>query len=142
MILIFHIRVPIIKKKQVNNERVSPRVYVVYSIFVEHKSCGKSGISENFPIDNENKTSHYFKTHHILIYTKKETSVKFSHSVTSDSLCHPMHRRMPGLPVQRQLPELTQTHVYSVSDAIQPSHPLSSPSPPAHNPSQHQGVFQ
>ena len=86
MILIFHIRVPIIKKKQVNNERVSPRVYVVYSIFVEHKSCGKSGISENFPIDNENKTSHYFKTHHILIYTKKETSVKFSHSVTSDSL--------------------------------------------------------
>ena len=49
---------------------------------------------------------------------------------------------MPGLPVHHQLPELTQTHVQWVGDAIQPSHPLSSPSPPAFNPSQHQGLFQ
>ena len=49
-----------------------------------------------------------------------------------------MNRSTPGLPVHHQLPEFTQTHVYRVSDAIQPSHPLSSPSPPAPNPSQHQ----
>ena len=49
-----------------------------------------------------------------------------------------MNRSVPGLPVHHQLPEFTQTHVNSVSDAIQPSHPLSSPSPPAPNPSQHQ----
>ena len=47
------------------------------------------------------------------------------------TLCDPMNRSTPGLPVQRQLPESTQTHVHSVGDAIQPSHPLSSPSPPA-----------
>ena len=50
-----------------------------------------------------------------------------------------MNRSMPGLPVHHQLPEFTQTHIHQVSDAIQPSHPLSSPSPPAPNPSQHQG---
>ena len=49
---------------------------------------------------------------------------------------------MPGLPVHHQLPEFTQTHVHWVSDAIQPSHPLSSPSPPAFNLSQHQGLFK
>ena len=53
-----------------------------------------------------------------------------------------MNRRMPGLPVHHQLPEFTETHVHRVSDAIQPSHPLSFPSPPAPNPSQHQGLFQ
>ena len=56
--------------------------------------------------------------------------------------CDPMNRSMPGLPVHHQLPELTQTHVHWVSDAIWPSHPLSSPSPPAPNPSQHQSLFQ
>ena len=55
-------------------------------------------------------------------------------------LCDPMSS--PGLPVHHQLPELAQTHVHHISDAIQPSHPLSSPSPPAFNPSQHQGLFQ
>src|SRR5574341_287189 len=53
-----------------------------------------------------------------------------------------MNRSMPGLPVHHQLPQFTQTHVHRVSDAIQPSHPLSSPSPPAPNPSQHQSLFQ
>ena len=53
-----------------------------------------------------------------------------------------MNHSTPGLPVHHQLPEFTQTHVHRVSDAIQPSHPLSSPSPPAPNPSQHQGLFQ
>ena len=53
------------------------------------------------------------------------------------TLCDPINCSMPGLPVHHQLPEFTQTHVHRVSDAIQPSHPLSSPSPPAPNPSQH-----
>ena len=53
-----------------------------------------------------------------------------------------MNRSTPGLPVHHQLPEFTQTHVHWVSDAIQPSHLLSSPSPPATNPSQHQSLFQ
>jgi len=57
-------------------------------------------------------------------------------------LCDPMNRSMPGLPVHHQLPEFTQTHVHWVSDVIQPSHPLLSPSPPALNPSQHQSLFQ
>ena len=53
-----------------------------------------------------------------------------------------MNRSTPGLPVHHHLPEFTQTHVHWVSDAIQLSHPLSSPSPPAPNPSQHQSLFQ
>ena len=53
-----------------------------------------------------------------------------------------MNCSTPGLPVHHQLPEFTQTHVHWVSDAIQPSHPLSSPSPPAPNPSKHQGLFK
>ena len=53
-----------------------------------------------------------------------------------------MNRSTPGLPVHHQLPEFTQTHIHRVSDAIQPSHPLSSPSPPAPNPSHHQSLFQ
>ena len=58
------------------------------------------------------------------------------------TLCDPMNCSTPGLPVHHQLPEFTQTHVHRVGDAIQPSHPLSSPSPPAPNPSQHQSPFQ
>ena len=58
------------------------------------------------------------------------------------TLCGPMNCSMPGLPVHHQLPELTQTHVHRVGDAIHPSHPLSSPSPAALNPSQHQSLFQ
>ena len=58
------------------------------------------------------------------------------------TLCNPMNHSMPGLPVHHQLLESTQTHVHCVSDAIQPPHPLSSPSPPALNLSQHQGLFK
>ena len=69
------------------------------------------------------------------------TSVRIS-SVTQScpTLCEPMNHSTPGLPVHHQLPEFTQTHVHRVSNAIQPSHPLSSPSPPALNLSQHQGL--
>ena len=66
-------------------------------------------------------------------------SVQFSSVAQScPTLCDPMSRSTPGLPVHHQLPEFTQTHVHRVSDAIQPSHPLSAPSPPAPNPSQNQ----
>ena len=68
-------------------------------------------------------------------------SLQFSHSVMSDS-CDPMNRSTPALPVHHQLPESTQTHVHRVGDAIQPSHPLSSLSPPALNLAQHQGLFK
>ena len=69
--------------------------------------------------------------------------VEFSSVAQScPTLCDPMNRSTPGLPVHHQLPEFTQTHVHRVSDAIQPSHPLSSPSPPAPNPSQHHSLFQ
>ena len=58
------------------------------------------------------------------------------------TLCDPMNHSMPGLPVHHQLSEFTQTHIHRVSDTIQPSDPLSSPSPLAPNPSQHQSLFQ
>ena len=70
-----------------------------------------------------------------------DNSVQFSRSLVSDSL-HPMDCSMQGFPVRHQLLELTQTHASRVGDAIQPSHPPSSPSPPAFNLSQHQGLFQ
>ena len=71
------------------------------------------------------------------------SSVRFS-SVTQScpTLCDPLNYSMPGLPVHHQLPEFTRTHIHRVSDAIQPSHPPSSPSPSAPNPSQHQSLFQ
>ena len=58
------------------------------------------------------------------------------------TLCSPMDCSTPGLPVHHQFPDFTQSHVHRVSDAIQPSHPLSSPSPPAFNLYQHQGLFK
>ena len=72
-----------------------------------------------------------------------ELSVQFSSVAQScPTLCDPMNCSTPGFPVHHQPPEFTQTHVHRVGDAIQPSHPLSSPSPPAPNPSQHQSLFQ
>ena len=69
--------------------------------------------------------------------------VQFSSVAQScPTLWDPMNCSTPGLPVHHQLPGFTQTHAHRVSDAIQPSHPLSSPSPPALNPSQHQGLFK
>ena len=79
----------------------------------------------------------------IHIWNKNYHSVQFS-SVTQSrpTLWHPMDCSTPGLPVHHQLPEFTQTHIHRVSDAIQSSHPPSSPSPLASNPSQHQRLFQ
>ena len=73
----------------------------------------------------------------------KSLSFQFSLVVQScPTLCDLMNHSTPGFPVHHQLPEFTQTHVHQVGDAIQPSHPLLSPSPPAPNPSQRQGLFQ
>ena len=70
-------------------------------------------------------------------------TVQFSSAAQSClTLCDPINHSMPGLLVNHQLLDFTQIHAHRVSDAIQPSHPLSSPSPPAPNPSQHQGLFK
>ena len=80
--------------------------------------------------NRENKDSHYVKS-------RCQYSVQFSSVAQScPTLCDPMNRRTPGLPVHHQLPEFTQTHAHRVGDAIQPSHPLLSPPPPGPNPSQ------
>ena len=79
-----------------------------------------------------------FNTLVIIIFYVQFSSVPQS----CPTLCDPMNCSTPGLSVHHQLPEFTQTHVHRVRDAIQPSHPLSSPFPPAPNPSQHQSLFQ
>ena len=80
---------------------------------------------------------------YLFLISSASVSVQLS-SVTQSclTLCNPMNHSMPGLPVHHQLPEFTQIHVHRVGDAIQPSPTLSSPSSPAPNPSQHQGLFQ
>ena len=93
---------------------------------------------------------HHYKQEFLLFHILTSTwfllvlfgafSVQFSHSVMS-TLWDPMDCSTPGFPIGHQFLELTQTHVHRVSDAIQPSHPRSSSSPPAPNPSQHQGLF-
>ena len=77
-----------------------------------------------------------------LVLLKSKVQFSSVQSLSRSTLCNPMNCSMPGLPVHHQLPEFTQTHLHRVGDAIQPPHPLSSPSPPAPNPSQHQGLFQ
>ena len=77
-----------------------------------------------------------------LVETKSQLVPSSVQSLSHVRLCDPMNCSMPGLPVHHQLPELTQTYVHWVSDAIQPSHPLLSPSPPAFNLSKHQVLFK
>ena len=68
-------------------------------------------------------------------------TLQLSSVTQSPTLCNPMHCSMPGFPVHHQLPKLSQTHVHPVCDAMQPSQPLSSPSPPTFNLSKHQRLF-
>ena len=87
----------------------------------------------------------YFHTHtHTHTYTHSMVRPTEFSSVAQScpTLCDPMNRSTPGLPVHHQLLEFTQTHIHWVGDAIQPSHPLSSPSPRALSLSQHQGLFK
>ena len=91
------------------------------------------------------KDKHFSLSPELMITQQNNSSfwVQFSSIAQScPTLCDPMDCSMPGFPVHHQLPEFTQTHVHWVSDSIQPSHPLSSPSPPIFNLSQHQGLFQ
>ena len=77
-----------------------------------------------------------------LLICHYKISIQFSSVAQScPTLCNPMNPSTPGLPVHHQLPEFTQTHVHWVGDTIQASHSLSSPSPPAHNTSQHQSLL-
>ena len=97
-----------------------------------------------FFVSSTNSNS-LFKTQ--LLWSLNQTfticSVQFNSVAQScPTLCNPMNHSMPGLPIHHQLPESTQTHVHRVGDAIQPSHPQSSPSLPAPYPSRHQGLFQ
>ena len=88
------------------------------------------------------KTAHFVSMHHTS-HLKLFIEVSFSLVLQlCPTLCNPMNRSTPAIPIHHQLPEFTQTHVHRIDDAIQPSHPLSSPSPPAPNPSQHQGLIQ
>ena len=77
-----------------------------------------------------------------MVHQKKQKESESEVAQSCLTLCDPMNCSMPGLPVHHHLLEFTQNHVHQVNNVIQPSHPLSSPSPPAPNPSQHQGLFQ
>ena len=107
------------------NSDVAPLLHFLYSLFMGHQNS--YGV-----------WCPYHLRLHVLL-----SSVQFSSVAQScPTLCDPTNRSTPGLPVHHQLPEFTQTHVHRVRDAIQPSHPRLSPSPPAPNPSQHQSLFQ
>ena len=95
--------------------------------------------SVNISVEILKRQQLVFKQTSNIIITPKNRSVLLLSRVR---LYNPMNRSTPGLTVHHQLPEFTQTHVHRVGDAIQPSHPLLSPSPPAPNPSQHQSLFQ
>ena len=104
---------------------------------------------QSMGVTESDKTEWLFHTYmhiyiHILVHLYTSICVYQFSSVAQScpTLCDPMNRSTPGLPVHHQLLESTQTHVHGVSDTIQPSHPLSSPSPLAPSPSQHQGLFQ
>ena len=84
----------------------------------------------------------FLGVHHYLHYLHYGLAQFSSVAQSCPTLCDPMNRSTPGLPIHHHLLEFTQTHIHRVSDAIQPSHPLSSPSPPAPDPSQHQSLFQ
>ena len=121
----------ILEPKKIKSVTVS-----IVSPFICHKTCIHTWGKENF-------LTCIFWYKLLITLNKLSYSLQFS-SVTQScpTLCDPMNCSTPGLPVHHQLPEFTQTHIHWVNDAIQPSHPLSSPSSPAPNPSQHQGLFQ
>ena len=110
------------------------------SNFFQEKQRGWSLVKKNENFSQINKEQTKNKANFI---SRNKCWLQFS-SVTQSypTLCDPMNHSMPGFLVHHQLLESNQTHVQWVSDAIQPSHPLSSPSPPALNLSQHQGLFQ
>ena len=127
-----------------------------YLLFVHHEFSGGGWKGDLLHSDFLPKLGvwtavlYFFLNYILLVYLKIQSlgiclavsSVQFSSVAQScPSLSNPMNRSTPGLPIHHHLPEFTQTHIHRVGDAIQPSHLLSSPSPPAPNPSQHQSLF-
>ena len=96
-------------------------------------------VTRQAPLSMGFSRQEYWSGLHFLHHTTARVCVLVTQSCPT--LCDPMNCSMPGLPVHHQLPEFTETHVHRVSDAIQPSHPLSSPSPPAFNLSQHESAL-
>ena len=118
-----------------NNSKIEMRLVIwIISGYLEIQMCS---VEENLNCSSLYKTR--FVTSSLFALKHHQFS---SVSQSCPTLCDSMNCSMPGLPVHHQLPEFTQTHVHRVGDATQPSHHQSSPSPPAHNPSQHQGLFQ
>ena len=127
---------------------------------ITRKSFLKKQQPQKTPLLTFNSHIIYFthlKVNHSMVFSIFTDTCNYHHNQFSSSpkavsccsvtqlyptLCDPMNCKTPGLPVHHQIPELAQTHVHWVSDAIQPSHFLSSPSPPAFNLSQHQGLSQ
>ena len=109
-----------------------------------HNGCQKVYTAEKDGKKNQDKWNYiHMKLMMHIVTTLFKYAPQFSSVAQScPTLCDPMNRSTPGLPVHHQLPEFTQTHIHRVSDAIQPSHPLLTPFPPAPNPSQHQSLFQ
>ena len=115
--------------------------HIDWYVDVHLQSWNKSHLTMVYEPFNELVNSVWVHLLKIFVSIFIKGSVQFS-SVTHScpTLCNPMNHSTPGLPVHHQLPESTQTHVHCVGDAIQPPHPLSSPSPPSLNLSQHQGI--
>ena len=103
--------------------------------FKRYCSTGKSKLEETWPLHSF--VFFFFSTGFTSLQLVRSDQIK-SVAQSCPTLCNPMNCSMPGLPVHHQLSEFTQARDHRVSDAIQPSHPLSSPSPPAPNPSQNQ----
>ena len=126
-------------------------IFITYSSYLTASLCPMTNIFQ-FPLLRSPWQPPFYCFYEVDIFCFDCSHVKpvflifsFSFSSVTQScltLCDPMNCSTPGLPVHHQLLESTQTHVHWVSDAIQPSHPLSSPSPPALNLSQHQGLFK
>ena len=121
----------------------APSIFPVLQTYVDSSSTYENKSDDLRREDYTFVSVILFTYMNICICTFIGIALQFS-SVTQScpTLCDPMNCSTPGLSVHHHLPEFTQTHVHRVRDAIQPSHPLSSPSPPAHNPSQHQSLFQ
>ena len=141
-----HRGVPADIQIDIDEDRETERIYSLFtlSLLKLHKMEGKCIIKILlYNHDPSLPVPEVLLWHYLKVKRFSFSSVQFSSVAQScPTLCNPMKCSMPGLPVHHQLPEFTQTHVHWVGDAIQPSHPLSSPSPPAPNPSQHQSLFQ